>query len=105
MFCFTGSPFYVDFVDASQMRASGEGLSLVPNRRQAEFMLHTPAANLTELSVAVTGPDGRSVPAHLRDNGNSTYKVDWVPNAVGECLPFFAAPFQLLPYWTWWLTW
>ena len=73
----------MDFLDASQMTASGEGLSLVPNHRHTEFLVHTPAANLKELTVDVTGPDGRNIPAHIHDSGNGTYKVDWVPNAVG----------------------
>ncbi|XP_070173160.1 filamin-A-like isoform X2 [Littorina saxatilis] len=79
-----GSPFRVDFLDASQMRASGDGLTLVPNHCHAEFTIHTPSANLHELSVNVTGPDGRIIPSHIRDNGNGTYVADWVPNAVGS---------------------
>ena len=79
-----GSPFSVDFLDASQITASGEGLSLVPTHRHTDFLVHAPVANLKELTVDVTGPDGRSIPAHLRDQGNGTYKVDWVPATVGE---------------------
>ncbi|KAL8600676.1 hypothetical protein ACOMHN_006742 [Nucella lapillus] len=79
-----GSPFSVDFVDASQITASGEGLSLVANHRHTEFLVHTPAANLKDLTSEVTGPDGRSIPVHLHDAGNGTYKVDWVPNSVGD---------------------
>ncbi|XP_076435460.1 filamin-B-like isoform X2 [Babylonia areolata] len=83
-----GSPFTVHFLDAGQMTASGEGLSLVANHRHTEFVVHTAATsaiNLTsDLTADVTGPDGRSIPARLHDNGNGTYKVDWVPGAVGD---------------------
>lgn len=30
------------------------------------------------------GPDGRSVPARLRDLGDGTYKIEWTPATVGE---------------------
>jgi len=81
-----GSPFTIDYLDASQMTAVGDGLSLVPAHRHAEFLVQTPAANLKELSVEVAGPDGRIIPAHLRDNGDGSYRVDWVPSSVGEFL-------------------
>jgi hypothetical protein len=84
LLCCVGSPFVIDYLDASEMKATGEGLGLVPAHCHTEFLVHTPAANLKELSVEVTGPDGRSIPAHLRDNGNGTYRVDWVPSAVGK---------------------
>ncbi|KAK7485457.1 hypothetical protein BaRGS_00023267, partial [Batillaria attramentaria] len=80
----SGSPFKVEFLDASQMSASGDGLGLIPCHRHTDFLVHTPAANLKDLTVDITGPDGRNVPARMRDMGNGSYKVDWTPSAVGN---------------------
>ncbi|XP_046560615.1 filamin-A-like isoform X1 [Haliotis rubra] len=80
-----GSPFWVDFMDASQITATGEGLSLVPCHRQTHFTVNAPGAALPDLNIRLTGPDGREVPTRIRDvKGDQHYRVEWTPTSIGD---------------------
>ncbi|XP_067668832.1 filamin-A-like isoform X1 [Haliotis asinina] len=80
-----GSPFLVDFMDASHITATGEGLSLVPCHRQTHFTVNAPGAALPDLNIRLTGPDGREVPTRIRDvKGDQHYRVEWTPTSIGD---------------------
>ncbi|XP_048246435.1 filamin-C-like isoform X1 [Haliotis rufescens] len=80
-----GSPFWVDFMDASHITATGEGLSLVPCHRQTHFTVNAPGAALPDLNIRLTGPDGREVPTRIRDvKGDQHYRVEWTPTSIGD---------------------
>ncbi|XP_076454408.1 filamin-B-like [Babylonia areolata] len=77
-----GSPFFLNFVDASHMTATVR--ELIPRDHGNQFTIVAPAANLQqELAVKIKGPQGSRVPAQLGDCGDGSYTVDWLPKAVG----------------------
>ena len=53
--CISGSPFHFTVIDASQVKAVGDGLGLVPCNRSATFSIHAPGARAHDLTINILG--------------------------------------------------
>ena len=118
------SPFAADFAEDPARAAAGkswaEGPGIEPGHTTADphtVTIHAVNPDGVPLDhggdafrVAVTGPDGKDVPAEVRDNGDGTYTADYTPVAAGthtvridlqspldadECAPIADAPFEV----------
>lgn len=72
---YSGSPYTIEFLDASQITAKGDGLNVVPCHRQAHFMVYARGGSLHDLSVRITGSQ------HLND-GNYRYHLSRLRDSV-----------------------
>ncbi|XP_023932625.1 filamin-C [Lingula anatina] len=68
--------------DASHIALSGFH-NAVSVRKPAGFRIKG-AQYHNDLKVFITWPDGRDVPVHVVDSGDSTYRVDWTASLVGD---------------------
>ncbi|XP_077459894.1 filamin-B-like [Stigmatopora argus] len=82
------SPFQVRVLpthDASKVRASGAGLTKeVLASFPVEFNIDAKQAGQGQLAVLITDPDGKSKRPDIRDDGDGTYKVTYVPDRAGR---------------------
>ncbi|CAH1244645.1 FLNA [Branchiostoma lanceolatum] len=75
------SPFRVNIIDASRVRASGDGLDRVPIGNGTEFFVDSQGGGDADVAVKVTGPTGRDVPARV-SGGNGHWTVQYTPTEV-----------------------
>ncbi|XP_066266982.1 filamin-A-like isoform X4 [Branchiostoma lanceolatum] len=75
------SPFRVNIIDASRVRASGDGLDRVPIGTGTEFFVDSQGGGDADVAVKVTGPTGRDVPARV-SGGNGHWTVQYTPTEV-----------------------
>ncbi|XP_064296288.1 filamin-C-like, partial [Phalacrocorax carbo] len=83
------SPFKITAVpghDASKVRASGPGLSAagIPASLPVEFTIDARDAGEGLLTVQILDPEGQPKKASIRDNGDGTYTVSYVPDLPGR---------------------
>ncbi|XP_059581616.1 filamin-C isoform X2 [Alligator mississippiensis] len=83
------SPFKIKALpahDASKVRASGPGLSAagVPASLPVEFTIDARDAGEGLLTVQILDPEGKPKKANIRDNGDGTYTVSYVPDLTGR---------------------
>ncbi|NXJ86624.1 FLNC protein, partial [Trogon melanurus] len=83
------SPFKIKVLpahDASKVRASGPGLSAggIPASLPVEFTIDARDAGEGLLTVQILDPEGQPTKASLRDNGDGTYTVSYVPALPGR---------------------
>ncbi|KAM8820778.1 filamin-C isoform 2-T2 [Eudromia elegans] len=83
------SPFKIQVVpahDASKVRASGPGLSAsgIPASLPVEFTIDARDAGEGLLTVQILDPEGQPKKAAIRDNGDGTYTVSYVPDVPGR---------------------
>ncbi|XP_061204465.1 filamin-C isoform X1 [Neopsephotus bourkii] len=83
------SPFKLQAVpghDASKVRASGPGLSPtgVPASLPVEFTIDARDAGEGLLTVQILDPEGQPTASSIRDNGDGTYAVSYVPALPGR---------------------
>ncbi|NWH83406.1 FLNC protein, partial [Aegithalos caudatus] len=83
------SPFKVTVLpthDASKVRASGPGLSAggIPASLPVEFTIDARDAGEGLLTVQILDPEGQPKKASIRDNGDGTYTVSYVPDVPGR---------------------
>ncbi|XP_029007336.1 filamin-B isoform X2 [Betta splendens] len=82
-----GSPFKVpakDVVDPSKVKVSGPGVgSGVRANIPQSFSVDCRRAGVAPLSVAVTGPKGVVEPVEVKDNGDGTRTVSYMPSMEG----------------------
>uniref|UniRef100_U3K7V6 Filamin C n=1 Tax=Ficedula albicollis TaxID=59894 RepID=U3K7V6_FICAL len=105
------SPFKVTALpthDASKVRASGPGLSAggIPASLPVEFTIDARDAGEGLLTVQILDPEGQPKKASIRDNGDGTYTVSYVPDVPGRYtstvkyggdeIPIPASPFRVL---------
>ncbi|XP_078275764.1 filamin-C isoform X2 [Rhinoraja longicauda] len=72
--------------DASKVRASGPGLNAsgVPASLPVEFTIDARDAGEGLLTVQIIDPEGKPKKANIRDNGDGTYTVFYVPDMTGH---------------------
>ncbi|XP_033888590.2 filamin-C isoform X5 [Acipenser ruthenus] len=72
--------------DASKVRASGPGLNAsgVPASLPVEFTIDARDAGEGLLTVQILDPEGKPKKANIRDNGDGTYTVSYVPDMTGR---------------------
>uniref|UniRef100_UPI00358E6021 filamin-C-like isoform X2 n=1 Tax=Myxine glutinosa TaxID=7769 RepID=UPI00358E6021 len=72
--------------DASKVKASGPGLNAagVPASVPVEFTIDARDAGEGLLTVQIMDPEGRSRKANIRDNGDGTYTVSYIPDLIGR---------------------
>ncbi|XP_078614623.1 filamin-A-like isoform X5 [Branchiostoma floridae x Branchiostoma japonicum] len=75
------SPFRVNIIDASRVRASGDGLDRVPIGTGTEFFVDSQGGGDADVAVKITGPTGRDVPARV-SGGNGHWTVQYTPTEV-----------------------
>ncbi|NWR56073.1 FLNC protein, partial [Bucorvus abyssinicus] len=83
------SPFKIKVLpahDASKVRASGPGLSTsgIPASLPVEFTIDARDAGEGLLTVQILDPEGKPKKASIRDNGDGTYTVSYVPDLPGR---------------------
>ncbi|KAJ8411391.1 hypothetical protein AAFF_G00173970 [Aldrovandia affinis] len=83
------SPFKIKALpthDASKVRASGPGLNAsgVPASLPVEFTIDARDAGEGLLTVQILDPEGKPKKANIRDNGDGTYTVSYVPDMTGR---------------------
>ncbi|XP_053939478.1 filamin-C isoform X2 [Cuculus canorus] len=83
------SPFKLKVVpghDASKVRASGPGLSAsgIPASLPVEFTIDAREAGEGLLTVQILDPEGRPTETVLRDHGDGTFAVAYVPAVPGR---------------------
>ncbi|XP_062435512.1 filamin-C isoform X3 [Rhea pennata] len=83
------SPFKIKVLpahDASKVRASGPGLSAsgIPASLPVEFTIDARDAGEGLLTVQILDPEGQPKKAAIRDNGDGTYTVSYVPDLPGR---------------------
>ncbi|XP_054034987.1 filamin-C [Dryobates pubescens] len=83
------SPFKIKVLpahDASKVRASGPGLSAsgIPASLPVEFTIDARDAGEGLLTVQILDPEGQPKKASIRDNGDGTYTVSYVPDLPGR---------------------
>eukprot|EP00062_Callorhinchus_milii_P024157 gi/632983767/ref/XP_007908811.1/ PREDICTED: filamin-C [Callorhinchus milii] len=83
------SPFKINVLpthDASKVRASGPGLNAsgVSASLPLEFTIDARDAGEGLLTVQIIDPEGKPKKANIRDNGDGTYTVSYVPDMTGR---------------------
>ncbi|XP_078730303.1 filamin-C-like isoform X1 [Lampetra fluviatilis] len=83
------SPFKVKVLkthDASKVKASGPGLNSagVPASLPVEFTIDARDAGEGLLTVQIMDPEGHPRKANIRDNGDGTYTVSYIPDLIGR---------------------
>ncbi|XP_038668148.1 filamin-C [Scyliorhinus canicula] len=83
------SPFKIKVLpthDASKVRASGPGLNAsgVPASLPVEFTIDARDAGEGLLTVQIIDPEGKPKKANIRDNGDGTYTVSYLPDMTGH---------------------
>ncbi|XP_078091829.1 filamin-C isoform X2 [Mustelus asterias] len=83
------SPFKIKVLpthDASKVRASGPGLNAsgVPASLPVEFTIDARDAGEGLLTVQIIDPEGKPKKANIRDNGDGTYTVSYLPDMSGH---------------------
>ncbi|KAI1882170.1 hypothetical protein AGOR_G00247920 [Albula goreensis] len=83
------SPFKIKALpahDASKVRASGPGLNAsgVLASLPVEFTIDARDAGEGLLTVQILDPEGKPKKANIRDNGDGTYTVSYVPDMTGR---------------------
>ncbi|XP_053303290.1 filamin-B [Pleuronectes platessa] len=82
-----GSPFKVpvkDVVDSSKVKVTGPGVgSGVRCNIPQSFTVDCRKAGVAPLAVAVTAPKGVAEPVEVKDNGDGTHSVSYVPSVEG----------------------
>ena len=86
------SPFTVpcqEPVDASKVKCKGPGISnSVPASLPATFTVDATKAGKAPLECEVDGPGGVKVPCDIKDNGDRTFEVSYVPDKKGTLIAF-----------------
>uniref|UniRef100_A0A8C9JJW8 Filamin C n=1 Tax=Panthera tigris altaica TaxID=74533 RepID=A0A8C9JJW8_PANTA len=87
-FC-PSSPFKIKVLpahDASKVRASGPGLNAsgIPASLPVEFTIDARDAGEGLLTVQILDPEGKPKKANIRDNGDGTYTVSYLPDMSGR---------------------
>uniref|UniRef100_A0A8D0GT13 Filamin C n=1 Tax=Sphenodon punctatus TaxID=8508 RepID=A0A8D0GT13_SPHPU len=72
--------------DASKVRASGPGLNAagIAASLPVEFTIDARDAGEGLLTVQILDPEGKPKKANIRDNGDGTYTVSYVPDMTGR---------------------
>ncbi|EPY81114.1 hypothetical protein CB1_000757022 [Camelus ferus] len=83
------SPFKIKVLpahDASKVRASGPGLNAagIPASLPVEFTIDARDAGEGLLTVQILDPEGKPKKANIRDNGDGTYTVSYLPDMSGR---------------------
>ncbi|XP_069485637.1 filamin-C isoform X3 [Ambystoma mexicanum] len=83
------SPFKIKVLpthDASKVRASGPGLNAagIPASLPVEFTIDARDAGEGLLTVQILDPEGKPKKANIRDNGDGTYTVSYLPDMTGR---------------------
>ncbi|ELW67409.1 Filamin-C [Tupaia chinensis] len=83
------SPFKIKVLpahDASKVRASGPGLNApgLPASLPVEFTIDARDAGEGLLTVQILDPEGKPKKANIRDNGDGTYTVSYLPDMSGR---------------------
>lgn len=86
---FPSSPFKIKVLpahDASKVRASGPGLNAagIPASLPVEFTIDARDAGEGLLTVQILDPEGKPKKANIRDNGDGTYTVSYLPDMSGR---------------------
>ncbi|KYO34434.1 hypothetical protein Y1Q_0021009 [Alligator mississippiensis] len=97
------SPFKVKVLpthDASKVRASGPGLNTtgVPASLPVAFTIDAKDAGEGLLAVQITDPEGKPKKASIRDNGDGTYTVSYVPDTAGRYTILITYGGDQIPY-------
>ncbi|KAL8222548.1 UNVERIFIED_CONTAM: hypothetical protein K2H54_077363, partial [Gekko kuhli] len=87
--CIQGPPFKIKVLpahDASKVRASGPGLNAsgIPASLPVEFTIDARDAGEGLLTVQILDPEGKPKKANIRDNGDGTYTVSYLPDMTGR---------------------
>jgi len=77
-------PWVVDVRCAVQATINFAGMQIVSVNRPAIFEVRTGSADDGKIVINVTSPSGRLVRCNVSKKGNGVYKVDYVPNEVGN---------------------
>ncbi|CAH1781771.1 unnamed protein product [Owenia fusiformis] len=79
-----GSAFPIEVQDPIIIMASGAGLGLVACNKVASFIVSAVGARTGDVDVGITSPSGNQVQVRLKDNGDGSYTIEWVPTMVGD---------------------
>ncbi|XP_015274500.1 PREDICTED: filamin-C [Gekko japonicus] len=85
----SGLPFKIKVLpahDASKVRASGPGLNAsgITASLPVEFTIDARDAGEGLLTVQILDPEGKPKKANIRDNGDGTYTVSYLPDMTGR---------------------
>lgn len=78
-----GSPFTAHVAGDFPV-VSGNSLLTAQLGADSHFTMSNVSTSLDDIEVTVEGPSGQSVPAQVKDTGNQTARVEFVPKVVGE---------------------
>ncbi|KRZ79237.1 Filamin-A [Trichinella papuae] len=80
-----GSPFLLDVVDASSVKAYGSGLRTANVGHLATFHVAAESVEAKEIAVVVTAPSGKKKRARLFPGDEvDVYRVEWKPVETGK---------------------
>ncbi|KRZ40916.1 Filamin-C [Trichinella pseudospiralis] len=80
-----GSPFLLDVVDASSVKAYGSGLRTANVGHLATFHVAAQSVEAKEIAVVVTAPSGKKKRARLFPGDEvDVYRVEWKPVETGK---------------------
>ncbi|CAB3388551.1 Hypothetical predicted protein [Cloeon dipterum] len=80
-----GSPFVARVAaDPHHVVVSGQHLASAAVGKPAYFTMSNVNAALDDVEVNVEGPNGQSVAAQVKDNGDNSFKVEFSPRSAGE---------------------
>ncbi|KRZ56858.1 Filamin-B [Trichinella nativa] len=80
-----GSPFLLDVVDASSVKAYGSGLRTANVGHLATFHVAAESVEAKEIAVVVTAPSGKKKRARLfPGDEDDVYRVEWKPVETGK---------------------
>lgn len=67
-----------------RISARGKGLKFVPVKRPVTFALRAPGFDQDDLSITVTAPSGREIPARIDTIRPGVYEVEYITPEVGD---------------------
>ncbi|KAG8129894.1 hypothetical protein E2320_016779 [Naja naja] len=81
-----GSPFKAQVVpgfDPSKVKCSGPGLEHATVGQAGEFSVDCSSAGSAELTIEIISESGTQAEVHVRDNGDGTYTITYIPLCPG----------------------
>ncbi|CAI9737084.1 filamin-C-like, isoform X1 [Octopus vulgaris] len=79
-----GSPFPVRILNSERIHVSGQALQLASANTLSSFKIDPKGAGEGDVTVNITGPSGRQVPARVSGSPTSVYRVDFTPTEIGK---------------------